>query len=305
MREWHPHSEEKISIFEDYIAAFAKAAQGAPNRVYIDAFAGDTVNVLRTTGDTFAGSAEIAISVEPEFTHVALFEKSTTRARRLRKLRDDHPSRNIAVFEGDCNALMPDALNAVPRKAPTFAFLDPDGMELEWRTVELLAGHKRGVSATKVEMWILVSTSGIVRLLGDTKDPAAKVRNAERVARLYGARGPWERVREARRSNELQPDEARRAYLFLYMDRLAQLGYKHLLARPIHNTRGELYVMVFATDHPAGTTIMRWAQEKPRVIKRAPALFDVPEERPTYEDLHTGWRDELAFQLPDWEELNQ
>lgn len=305
MREWRPHSEEKISIFEDYIAAFARAAQRAPNRVYIDAFAGDTVNILSTTGDIFAGSAEIAIGVRPEFTHVALFEKSAKRAKQLRGMRDDHPSRAITVYEGDCNALMPTALDALPRKAPTFAFLDPDGMELDWRTVELLADHKRTVSATKVEMWILVSTSGIVRLLGDTKDPVGEARNVERVAHLYGARGPWERVRAARRAHELEPDEARRAYLFLYMDRLASLGYKHLLARPIHNSRGELYVMVFATDHPAGSNIMQWAQEQPRVIKRAPALFDVPEERPAYEDLHTGWREELAFELPDWEDLNK
>ena len=211
MREWRPHSEEKISIFEDYIAAFARAAQRAPNRVYIDAFAGDTVNILSTTGDIFAGSAEIAIGVRPEFTHVALFEKSAKRAKQLQRMRDDHPSQAITVYEGDCNALMPTALDALPRKAPTFAFLDPDGMELDWRTVKLLADHKRTVSPTKVEMWILVSTSGIVRLLGDTKDPVGEARNVERVAHLYGARGPWERVRAARRAHELEPDEARRA----------------------------------------------------------------------------------------------
>src|SRR5439155_1693683 len=105
LREWKPHSFEKISIFADYIAAFAKT----------------------------------------------------------------------------------------PKQAPTFAFLDPDGMELEWRTVKLLADHKRGKSQYKIEMWILLSTSGLVRMLGDFADPHAAELNEHRVRNLYGATGPWER----------------------------------------------------------------------------------------------------------------
>jgi three-Cys-motif partner protein len=304
VREWQPHSFEKISIFTDYIAAFVKAAQRASNRVYIDAFAGDTINVLRTTGESFPSSAEIALGVEPPFTYAALFETDRRRADRLRDLAARYPSRDVDVFEGDSNALMQRALAKAPVQAPTFAFLDPDGMELEWRTVTLLADHKRGKSPYKIEMWILLSTSGLVRMLGDFRDPQDAERNERRVHRLYGARGPWERVREARRSGELTAEETRQAYMFLYMDRLAGLGYANLLARPIHNSRGELYVMIFATDHPSGSTIMRWAQEQPRVVKRAPVLFEVPEDRPLYEDLHTGWRDDLPFELPPWEELD-
>jgi three-Cys-motif partner protein len=303
MREWKPHSHEKISIFTDYISQFAKAASSSPNRVYIDAFAGDTLNVLATTGEQFPGSAEVALGVRPPFTYVALFEKGRRRAEQLRALRLSYPDRSIDVFEGDCNVLMRDALAQAPVRAPTFAFLDPDGMELAWRTVELLANHKRGKSRTKVEMWILLSTSGLVRMLGDFADPVHAAQNEARVRLLYGASGPWERIREARRNQELSAADVRQAYLFLYMDRLAGLGYKHLLARPIHNSRGELYVMVFATDHPAGSRIMQWAQDQPRVVKRAPSLFDVAEDRPTYEDLHTGWRDELPFDLPDWSEI--
>lgn len=39
MREWSSHSYEKISILGDYLRAFAKASQSAPERAYIDAFA--------------------------------------------------------------------------------------------------------------------------------------------------------------------------------------------------------------------------------------------------------------------------
>jgi hypothetical protein len=87
------------------------------------------------------------------------------------------------------------------------------------------------------------------------------------------------------------------------MDRLALLGYRHLLVRPIKNSRNELYAMVFASDSPAGSRIMKWAQERDRVRPRPGTLFDVAEPRPAYEDLHTGWRAEFPVQLPPWVEL--
>ena len=302
MREWSPHTEEKISILADYLRAFAQAAKSAPNRVYIDAFAGDTMNVLKTTGEQFPGSVESALGVEPPFTQMLLFERHHQRARSLRSLAGAHQSTRVVVVEGDCNETMAESLENVPRQAPAFAFLDPDGMELEWRTIRLVANHKQGTGRNKVEMWVLLSTAGLVRMLGSNRAHAEQQRLPEKVARLYGARGPWEAVWNARLDGTLSPGDAKRAYLLLYMDRLADLGYKHLLARPIKNARNELYVMVFATDHPAGATIMKWAQEKDRVVHRAPSLFDVPERRPTYEDIHTGWREDLEIDLPGWEE---
>lgn len=304
MREWGPHTFEKISILGDHLSAFAKAATKAPNRVYIDTMAGDTINVLRGTDQQFAGSAEIALGVKPPFTHIRLFEKSANRAASLRELAAANPSgRDVQVIAGDCNEQMATVLAGLPNKAPTFAFLDPDGFELSWRTVQLLADHKRAYAEAndkaKVEMWILFSSSGMVRMLGSNRATAEAQRLPERVARFYGAWGPWETVWQARLDGRMSPGDAKQAYLFLYMDRLVGLGYKHVLARPI-TTRGEFYVMVFASDHSAGQRIMRWAQERDRVRPQAGTLFDVPETRDAYEDLHTGWRDQLGIDLPPW-----
>jgi three-Cys-motif partner protein len=308
MREWKAHSYEKISIFRDYVEAFVRASSNAFNRVYIDAFAGDTENVLRVTGERFPGSAEIALAVEPPFTHVALFELPH-KAKPLRNLQAKYGSgREVRVYEGNCNELMIAALRGLPIKAPTFAFIDPDGMEVEWRTIRLLADHKRQYSEsqnkTKVEMWILFSTGGMARMLGSNEASARAANLPEKVARLYGGWGPWERVWKARLTGELDPGEARLAYLLLYMDRLEELGYRYLLARPVHTTRGELYVMVFASDSTAGGNIMQWAQQKERVVKRADVLFEMPEARPQYDDIHTGWRDQLPFELPEWREYD-
>lgn len=307
MREWGPHSFEKISILADYLGRFAVASQRAANRVYIDAFAGDTINLLRGSDRQFPGSAELALGLSPSFTHVRLFEQRATRAAALRVL-PRHPDTDLEVIEGDCNVQMAGVLAGLAAQAPTFAFLDPDGMELHWSTIRRIADHKRLYAAqhdrNKVEMWVLFSTGGIVRMLGGNREFADAQRFPEKVARLYGAWGPWQAVWEARLDGRISPGDAKRAYLYLYMDRLAQLGYRHLLVRPIENSRNELYAMVFASDHPAGAQIMQWAQERDRVRPKADTLFDVAEPRPAYEDLHTGWREELPIELPPWLELD-
>lgn len=309
MREWHEHSYEKISILNDYLAAFTKAAERASNRVFLDAFAGDAENRLVGSERAFAGSAETALSVQPPFTHIRLFEMHTARASSLRELITGHPGRDAQVIGGDCNESIPTALAGLPVQAPTFAFLDPDGMELRWSTIRAIADHKRRYAEetgrTKVEMWILFSTMGIVRMLGGNRAYAEERGFLDKVAGLYGAWGPWQRVWEARIAGEISPGEARQAYVFLYMDRLADLGYQHLLVRPIRSRRNsELYAMVFVSDHPAGSEIMRWAQERDRVRPKPGTLFDVESPRPPYEDLHTGWRDGLPFELPQWNEIS-
>jgi hypothetical protein len=140
-------------------------------------------------------------------------------------------------------------------------------------------------------------------MLGTNREYAEEKGFPEKIARLYGAWGPWQTVWEARLDGRVSGGEAKQAYLLLYMDRLAHLGYKHLLVRPIENSRNELYAMVFATDHPAGAKIMRWAQERERVRPEPGTLFDLPEPRPQYEDVHTGWREEFPVELPPWEEV--
>ena len=200
-------------------------------------------------------------------------------------------------------------LTGLPVEAPTFAFLDPDGMELHWSTIRRIADHKRSYAKqhnrSKVEMWVLFSTAGLVRMLGGNREFAEAQGFPQKVARLYGGWGPWQTVWERRLDGRIDPGDAKRAYLYLYMDRLAELGYKHLLVRPIKTSRSELYAMVFASDHPAGAQIMQWAQERDRVRPKPDTLFDVAEPRPAYEDLHTGWREEFPIELPSWSDLDE
>ena len=61
--------------------------------------------------------------------------------------------------------------------APTFAFVDPNGPDVHWATLEALAGFKKE-GRTKVELWMLFSAGMFIRLLpigGDVRGVDANV----------------------------------------------------------------------------------------------------------------------------------
>ena len=130
-----------------------RASKRAPDRVYIDGFAGGGKGVDPTAGEEYDGSAALAFAVDPPFTGVFLIEQDEGRVGLLRELAAQHPS--AQVLPGDVNVEVPKLLRYVNPKAPTLAFLDPEGTQLHWKTLEVLAAHKRGHSKTKIELLIL------------------------------------------------------------------------------------------------------------------------------------------------------
>jgi three-Cys-motif partner protein len=161
------------------------------------------------------------------------------------------------VFDGDCNADLPRALEwlAPFRWAPTFAFLDPKGLQVAWTTVETLAKW-RADKRTKVELWILFPEPALARVLGLT---GVQGRNsAAKLDRLYGSHD-WLAIHQLRRAEEITPDEMRAEFVNLYRWRLEHvLGYKTTHALQLVATWGQpIYTMVFATDSAAGSDIMQ------------------------------------------------
>lgn len=234
--------------------------------MYLDAFAGEGSGVDRLTGEEFAGSSRIAIDVdEPPFTKLRYFELASHATGLETQLRTEYPDRDILVYGGDCNDSIPRALSDLRnvRWAPTFAFLDPDGMELAWTTLQALSDHKRGYRPEgstkrefKVEMWMLFPSGGLIRTLA--LDPE-KLRgaDAQRATRLFGTE-EWRPIYEARRSSEIDGSTARDRYVNLMRWRLERdLGYEWTHPLEIKNLRGNpIYHMILATDNQAGTKIM-------------------------------------------------
>jgi three-Cys-motif partner protein len=148
----------------------------------------------------------------------------------------------------------------VPTHAPAFAFLDPEGAELEWATVRAIAKHK-SEARNKVEQLILLPTDmGFVRLLSLKRPLAPDF--GRRVTEMFGTEA-WHEIYERRRADKISAGEAREMYLRLYARGLRGVGYRHVQERQITREPsqpggrgGPMYFLVHATDHDAGETIM-------------------------------------------------
>lgn len=313
-RSWGFWTQAKLEMLAEYLDAFAIASKGQAERVYLDAFAGEAMGLDRLTGQEFRGSARIALDAGggSGFSRLRYFEKPPRAARLDLRLREDYPGRDIVVYAGDCNNTIPQALAELRklRWAPTFAFLDPDGMELAWQTIVALAEHKRGYRPPgstkpeyKVELWMLFPTSGIVRTLALEPEKVTSEDEA-RADRLFGS-GDWRPIYELRRANAITAADAREEYVNLMRWRLDRvLGYRFTHPFEVKNSKeGTLYHMIFATDNGAGTRIMERIYDN--ALKRWPEMRREARDRATGQqvlDLGVEPLDSERYQYePPWE----
>lgn len=194
---------------------------------------------------------------DPPFTRLHFFEKPEHAPRLEAALRPDFPGRQFTVHGGDCNVLIPEVLATLRdiSWAPTFAFVDPNGMEAAWTTLAALADFRRG-QKTKAELWLLFAAPMFARVL---RVDGAEVRleDAAAIDRMYGTTD-WRHIYHARLDRDIEPGDAREHYLNLMRWRLETvLGYQWTHPLEVRNEQGgPIYYMVFATDHDVGTKIM-------------------------------------------------
>lgn len=235
-------------ILSAYLSAFAKACRKAGGWYGLDLFAGTGLNWSITRDEAIDGSALIALKAEaPKATKIVMAEKHPKAFEALTARTTTYGARVVRIGD-DANAAIGEMLSIVPARAPAFAFLDPEGSELEWETVKAIADHKRGHSPNKIEQLILFPTDlGFVRLAPD---------RPELVTRIYG-HDRWREIFERRVADEISADEARGEYVRLYGEGLRELGYKTVLDRQITKANGApMYFLVFATDNDTGERIM-------------------------------------------------
>jgi three-Cys-motif partner protein len=241
-------TEEKLMILDAYLNRFAKACKRAGGWYALDLFAGTGLNWSTIRDREINGSALIAsearspeaIKVIVAESHAGAFEALTHRTERY--------GDRVECFNRDANKIVATMLGLIPQRAPAFAFLDPEGSELEWPTVEAIAEHKRGHSPNKIEQLILFPTDmGFVRLAPD---------HPELVTRIYGHDG-WKDIYARRESGRISAEEARSEYVRMYAEGFKRLGYATVLDRQIKKSNGQpMYFLIFATDNDAGEKIM-------------------------------------------------
>ena len=280
-RAWGFWTRGKLEILTNYLNAFTTASKSVNERIYLDLFAGQPENIDSDTGAQIAGSAQVVLSVaDPPFTRLRFFELDHA-ADLAAALHSQAQDRDVEVYEGDCNERIRDALDelAVWRWAPTFAFLDPNGPDYRWSTLEQLAVFKRG-SRYKVELWILFPEPMFVRFLRVDGGPVRQ-EDAGRITSMYGTE-EWIRIYEHRLAGVVTPGDARAEYVNLMRWRLeAEFGYRWTHSFEVKNRRGNpIYHMIFATDNQAGNDIMEHLYGQ--------AARDFPTMREEAEDIRRG-----------------
>lgn len=288
-RPWGFWTESKLDMLSAYLPAFTTASKKAPSTVYLDLFAGQATNVSRDTARPIEGSLLRAVQTEPPFTVIRGFELQHTRARSLQEaFRAEFPDRDVVVHAGDVHdALQPALATLAPyRWSPTFAFIDPDGVEPRWELLKTLAAHK-APRQTKIELFMLLASPQIVRVVNNSLDPHDLKRAGQQITDLFGS-VEWRPIIDGRQSGALDAERTRDELTNLMRWRLEKtLGYGFTHTLRLTNVTGvPLYDMIFATDHAAGDNIMKSVYGKAGRgsrkcdRRRAPAAKTVRSGRP-------------------------
>ncbi len=240
-------SRDKLKILELYLPGYLQVTSTAIDRVYIDAFAGPGLNRLRRSGELIDGSPLIALDAKASngsrFTELFFIEKDAEVALELGEVIKERDAEGRAqVVTGDANVELPKVVAGLHQRAPTFVFIDPEGIDPHWRTIE-------AISRWQTELLINFPLGMAIN------------RNVEstRADAFFGTTD-W---REAWAGSER--GRARRVLDF-YKNRLVELGYTKPLddERLVKSQGGQhLYYLMFVSKVDPAKTIMTWVFKQP------------------------------------------
>ena len=183
----------KLGVIAAYLQAYTTALKDKPSpkrpfrKGYIDAFAGTGYREVRRNDPAdqslllpdlaeeepqglLDGSARLALKTDPRFDSYIFIERSAKRCAELEVLREEFPdlADDIEVRQGDANQEI-QALCDTSKKDwsshRAVLFLDPYGMQVDWTTIEAVAGTKA------IDLWLLFPLGiGVNRLLKKSGD---------------------------------------------------------------------------------------------------------------------------------------
>jgi three-Cys-motif partner protein len=108
------------------------------------------------------GSTRLALKTEPRFDRYVFIERNAERCKQLEALKFEFPhlASDIQIRCGDANTEIQDLCRKDWTSHRAVLFLDPYGMQVEWQTIEAIAGTKA------IDLWLLFPLGiGVNRLL--------------------------------------------------------------------------------------------------------------------------------------------
>ena len=249
----------KLEYLDHYLQAYRNVTKSAREAYNIDLFAGCGNCSLRRNGWPVEGSPWRALRTVPPFQGYFFVEKDPKLASHLDTQIKQAEFKNVKVLTGDCNgAVLDEILHDVPKRAPSFAFLDPSGLQLEWSTIEKLSKHRSG--PWKMELLILYPYDMVIRRWIDLPS------NTKALTAFYGDT-MWFQAQAASKRLVEDTQTRRRRFIDLYKSKIKSLGYKYVDDYgPMGYGKRFYYQVIFASDQPIGQKIMKAVWSKPRLI---------------------------------------
>lgn len=239
----------KLEYLDHYLQAY-RIATGRFQAYYIDLFAGCGDCVLKGSNKwPLSGSPWRALNAIPPFSRYFFVEKNAGLASHLLRQIQEAGRNNAEVREGDCNGpILDEILRRTPRRALSFAFLDPSGLQLHWKTVEKLARHRLG--GRKMELLLLYPYDMVIRRW------ISLPRLADALTAFFGD-DSW-RIAQDESERLSENDHARRdRFVELYKAKFRRLGYRYVVDYgPLGYRHSLYYHVIFAGDEPLGLKIM-------------------------------------------------
>lgn len=257
-RESQAYARNKLRLLRFYLEQFNVSMRDKwKTRHYVDLQAGPGKN--RIGSDYLVGSPLISLTTSVTCTRFffnELDEHNYNALRQRSQASDLFPQ--IQFFQGDANVIVDDVcreINEYDASAKrrgewtslNLAFLDPEGLELKWATVEKLANISR------MDLIINFSTSGIRRNIGAD--------NTAVIDEFFGTHD-WKSAWDEFLKTERMP-----SLIKFYLSRLEPHGYKFQELQigeeivSFKNSKNvEVYKLIFASKHPLGNKF--WMQAR-------------------------------------------
>lgn len=251
MRDSGMWAAEKLDYLERYIEIFETSMRKKwARRNFIDLFAGPG-KCITDNGKIFLGSPLIAITTTHPFTGYFFADYEPTYINDLQtRCSESAVADRIRFYTDDSNRAVHRIVDEIEKSDREFkssslnlAFLDPEGLELEWSTVAALA------SVPKMDLLIHYPVMGLNRML----ERAANM-DAHKIDHFFGGQ-EWRRIYG--KVGDVSVVE--RELLGHYKNKLQAFGYKvdqdseTGQEPPIRKTKGGLlYRLLFASKDPLG-----------------------------------------------------
>jgi three-Cys-motif partner protein len=195
---------DKLGRLRKYLAAYTKIMTKQNFKfAYIDAFAGTGYISKEQNNDSdtelfldlgleepqsfLSGSVKTALEIEPRFNKYIFIEKDTAHCKDLQTTCNEYPElmSRVSIINEEANSFLQDLCNNSNwSQHRAVLFLDPYGMQVEWKTIESIARTKA------IDMWLLFPLGmSINRML--IKNGNIPIPWVEKLDRFFGTHD-WE-----------------------------------------------------------------------------------------------------------------